>query len=152
MLNIGINNSSIMGLPALGRLLRSPPNATKKPVGGSGSGSASEAGRTRGHPCRPGLRRPHGQRPRPPAPQARVGHRSHRFCLRPQGKRTPATRIRNHTSRQTSCVPPFLGTPTCRHSNLGPRPSAAFNEGCPRRCLRRRQLRIPPVARALNVF
>lgn len=52
-----------MGVPSLGRFLRSPPNATKKPVVGQGQGPSREghAGPTdRRHPCRPGLRLPTG--------------------------------------------------------------------------------------------
>lgn len=149
MLNIRVDNSSSMGFPSLGRFLLSlgSPDATKQPVGGSGS--APRPGRTRWahdrrQPRRLGLRPPRPrQRPHTPAPQTRVRHRSHRlhrFCLSGDGKRTLASHTRNYVSRQSSCAPPFLGTPMCRHSNPGPRALAALHGGCLRRCLRRREI------------
>lgn len=154
MLHIGINNSSIGASLPGGDFCVPHPTRLRSLRVGQDQGQRPR-GRTRWPPAvrrhrgRPGLRLPHGQR------LARQLHRLGSGTVRTvsvldlkgNGHGRP-TRIRNHISRQTSCAPPFLRTPTCRHSNLGPRPLAALNEGCLRRCLRRREAAKKPNSRS----
>ena len=145
MLSTGVDNSSSMGFPSSGRLLRSLglSDLTKKPVGVPGSapspGKAPWA--THRGTGRLSLRppTPHRQRPGTPAAQARVRHGSQRLCLRSERKWTLATCTVGYVSRQTSCASHFLGPPKCRHGNPGPWASAAINGDCLRRCLQRRE-------------